>query len=362
MKLLVLAQTPPPLHGQSLMVQTLVAGLPGQGIVVRHVNLPLSRTSDDIGRARPGKVLTAVRAGLAARRAARRESCDVLYYVPAPGKRAALWRDIILLGLARPACPRLVLHWHASGLGEWLSSAASELERRLAHARLGHADLAIALSENLLADAGLLQPRKTAVVANGIEDPGGPVPAAPPVLRGPRRRVLFLGALSADKGVLVLIEAVARLRAAGAELELVLAGAPASAAEAAAIEHTAAPWGDAVQRPGFVTGLAKAALFRSADIFCLPTHYPHEAQPLVLLEALAQDLPIVATQWRGIPAMLPPGNPVVPPHDPAALAAGLAEALRAPPPPGANRGHFLARFTRERHLEALATALRSLEG
>ncbi len=41
MKLLILAQTPPPLHGQSAMVRTLVDGLPAPGVALHHVNLPL---------------------------------------------------------------------------------------------------------------------------------------------------------------------------------------------------------------------------------------------------------------------------------------------------------------------------------
>ena len=62
MKLLVLAQTPPPLHGQSQMVRTLVDGLPAHGLPLHHVNLRLSRDHADIGRWRPGKLLAVLAA------------------------------------------------------------------------------------------------------------------------------------------------------------------------------------------------------------------------------------------------------------------------------------------------------------
>src|SRR4051812_17333941 len=67
MKLLVLAQTPPPLHGQSAMVQTLLDGLGASpGFEVHHVNLRLSADAADIGRWRPGKVAGILRACVSA--------------------------------------------------------------------------------------------------------------------------------------------------------------------------------------------------------------------------------------------------------------------------------------------------------
>lgn len=356
MKLLVLAQTPPPVHGQSTMVETLVTGLPDRGIEIRHLNLRLSRDSGDIGRWRAGKVLRTVQAGLAARRLARREACDALYYVPAPAKRAALWRDLAVLRLARPACPRLVLHWHAVGLGTWLETRGTVWERRQTRTQLGGASLSIVLAESLRPDATVLQPDRIEVVPNGIADPATELPA---VTRAPgRKRILFLGACIAEKGVLVLLEAVARLRHAGLDAEVVVAGTPPTADDARRLREAAQPLGPAVQLVGFVSGPEKVALFRSCDVFCLPTFYPHEAQPLVLLEALAHDRPIVATHWRGIPELLPAGNPLVAPRDVTALQAGLAAALASPPPEGANRAHFLGHFTRGQHLDRLAAALR----
>lgn len=358
MKLLVLAQTPPPQHGQSLMVQTLVEGLPAHGIAVHHVNLRLSRDQGDIGRWRTGKVWAAIRAGLAARRSARAKDCDTLYYVPAPGKRGALWRDLVVLGLARPACRRLVLHWHASGLGDWLKQKPRSPERRLAQTHLGGADLSLVLSEDLRADAAMLNPVRIAVVPNGIADPGAA--PRPPARPGGTRRILFLGSCAVEKGVLDLLNAFTLLRGKGADVELVLAGTPPSPGDAAEIDHAVRRIGGGVTLAGFVGGEAKDSLLRRCDVFCLPSFYPHEAQPLAVLDALAHDLPVVATRWRGIPAMLPPGNPVVAPHDPQGLSVALAAALMSPPPPGANRAHFLAHFTRERHLGILAETLRSL--
>ena len=51
-------------------------------------------------------------------------------------------------------------------------------------------------------------------------------------------------------------------------------------------------------------GAEKAALFRAAEIFVLPTRYAVEAQPLVLLEAMASGCAIITTRAGEIPAIL----------------------------------------------------------
>jgi glycosyltransferase involved in cell wall biosynthesis len=51
-------------------------------------------------------------------------------------------------------------------------------------------------------------------------------------------------------------------------------------------------------------GAEKADLFRRADIFVLPTRYPVEAQPLVLLEAMAAGCAIVCSEAGEIPTIL----------------------------------------------------------
>ena len=194
MKLLVLAQTPPPLHGQSQMVRTLVDGLPAHGLPLHHVNLRLSRDHADIGRWRLGKLLAVLAAAGRAVAARWRHGCDTLYCVPAPGKRGALYRDWLLLALCRPFFPRLVLHLHNGGLADWLATHATAPERWLTRALLGRADLAIVLTPSLRPDADALRPRRVAVVPNGIPDPC-PAGAPPPPPTSAPFHVLFLGSV-----------------------------------------------------------------------------------------------------------------------------------------------------------------------
>ncbi len=350
MKLLLLAQTPPPLHGQSWMVETAVRGLPEHGVEVAHVNLRLSRNHADIGGWRVGKILAILDACFHAIVARFSEGCDTLYYVPAPGKRGAIYRDWLVMALCRPFFRRLVLHFHNGGLGHWLARDATALERALTHALLGRAALGIVLTESLRTDALALHARRVAVVPNGI---------AAPVIAATEREdfVLFLGAVSAEKGALDLLAAVRLLRARGHSTHLVFAG-PIDSDVRSVIDRARADDPGICREAGVVHGTAKADLLARCGAVCLPTHYEHEGQPLVALEALAADAPIVATRWRGLPETLPPTVSLVAPGDTISLAAAIAATLAVPPPAGAHREFFEARYTRDRHLAMLARALR----
>ena len=104
---------------------------------------------------------------------------------------------------------------------------------------------------------------------------------------------------------------------------------------------------------GVVQGEDKARALAQADIFALPTKYALEGQPLAILEAMAEGLPVVATPRAAIPDMVVDGVTgfLVPEGDIHALAFALgrlAEDADLRTRLGrAGRERFLARFTRE---------------
>ena len=51
----------------------------------------------------------------------------------------------------------------------------------------------------------------------------------------------------------------------------------------------------------FVAGEEKKALYLKSHVFCLPTYYPYEGQPISILEAYATGCVVVATLHSGIP-------------------------------------------------------------
>jgi glycosyltransferase involved in cell wall biosynthesis len=51
----------------------------------------------------------------------------------------------------------------------------------------------------------------------------------------------------------------------------------------------------------FIAGSAKRALYGASQVFCLPTYYPYEGQPISILEAYATGCVVVTTDHSGIP-------------------------------------------------------------
>lgn len=361
MKLLVLAQVPPPHHGQSAMVELLVRGLPEvtADIELHHVNLRLSGSSGDIGRWQPGKFFAARRAINEAKRVIREHGCDTLYYVPAPGKRIALWRDLMVLRALRPHVKKLILHWHASGLGTWLETNAHQWERRAAQRWLGQADLSIVLGEALRPDAEILKPVRVAVVPNGIPDPwaNSPEPTHSPLDPSGPVQLLFLGVGSEAKGLFDTIRALEKLPQG---FELTFAGEFDSTLDFQKFEKARSSGGNRIRAVGFVEGKKKHELLLQSDILVFPSRYAAEAFPLVILEALAANLAVVTTRWRAIPEMLPTGSTrLIEPGNIEELTEALASLAVDPESPN-TRSHFLEHFTQKTHLENLAAALRSL--
>jgi glycosyltransferase involved in cell wall biosynthesis len=98
---------------------------------------------------------------------------------------------------------------------------------------------------------------------------------------------------------------------------------------------------------GAQTPEAVAAYLAASDVFLFPTER-EEAAPLVLPEAMACGLPVVATRIGGITEVI--GRPgtegiLVPPGDVAAVVAGVDGLLR-----DAGRRHAMGRAARDRVL------------
>lgn len=361
MKLLVLAQIPPPLHGQSTMVRALLEGLRGsEDIEVLHSDLRLSDSHLDIGRWSCRKITRTFAAAFRTIALQVRHRCDALYYVPAPpGKRGALYRDWLILILCRRLFPHLILHWQGPGLAAWLDLKAMGIERALSRLALGSASLGVVLAEALRADAEYFRAKRNVVVPNGIPDPGPPSGTR----HCTRKQILFIGLCSEEKGLFSAADAVlAANRATGTEkFHLVAAGPFGDLATESRFRALALAHGGVIRHAGFVEGAAKNELFRTSRALLFPSRYPAEGAPLVVLEALAHDLPVVTTRWRALPEIVTPEcGRLVPSNEPEAIAAALLDLDENPPPAGACRARFLANYTIERHLESLKSAMLSL--
>jgi glycosyltransferase involved in cell wall biosynthesis len=122
-----------------------------------------------------------------------------------------------------------------------------------------------------------------------------PAPVAQEGAAAPRPLTLcHLSNLTAAKGALAFLKLFDRLRAAGVEVRAKVGGPATEPAVEAALRRAEADHADSFEWRGPVYGAAKADLLAACDLFVFPTAYVNEAQPVVLLEALAAGLPILA--------------------------------------------------------------------
>jgi glycosyltransferase involved in cell wall biosynthesis len=135
---------------------------------------------------------------------------------------------------------------------------------------------------------------------------------------------LYVGRVSSDKRVEVLLGAASLLEQAGTRVRFVIAGdGPAREL----LESEAPP---SVRFAGEVHGDELARLYASADVFCFPSTTDTFGQ--VILEAAASGLPVVAAAAGGALELVRHGETglLVPPDDADALAASLESLARYP--------------------------------
>jgi glycosyltransferase involved in cell wall biosynthesis len=136
--------------------------------------------------------------------------------------------------------------------------------------------------------------------------------------------VLAVGRLAPQKGFTTLLNAAARWRDLAPEPVLAIVGEGPLEAQ---LKHQAAELGLAVQFTGSRRDVP--ALLGSADVFVLPSLW--EGQPLIVQEALRAGVPVVATRVGGTPELTGEDAALlVPPGDPARLAAAVRSVLTDP--------------------------------
>lgn len=278
---------------------------------------------------------------------------------------------------------RIVLHMHC----EWLT----QLDARLIAARLAQTDLILGCSDHVTRQIQQRFPEHAArchTLANGVDVaefvPNGRSPSA-----NGARRLLFVGRVSPEKGVHVLLDAFRIVRQRYPEAQLDIVGSVGSApyefmvlvsddvhvAGLSAFYHGLAKKSNyfvdlqanetsGVHFTGPVPHADIAGYYHRADVLINPSFT--EAFGMSLVEAMACERPVVATRVGGMPDVLDEGvtGLLVEPGDAGALAESIVRVLDdralAAAMGQAGRRHVVERFAWNRvaaELEALYARL-----
>lgn len=238
----------------------------------------------------------------------------------------ALLLEIAALA-ARLRGTRYVAHQHlvlrpSTGTGRLLLPA---YQRLLYRGSLRRAHRVICLTEAMreqTVGAYGIDPARIAVIPNGV-DPARSS-AAPAVRRDDE--VLFIGRLTSQKNAGALLGAVAVLRDRGRPVRLRIIG---DGEDRARLEAQARRLDlEGVVFEGRMDAAAVGDAYRRATVLVMPS--THEGMPLVLLEAMANGIPVVASALPEIVEVGGDAVVAVPDPRPVALADALTTVLDSP--------------------------------
>jgi glycosyltransferase involved in cell wall biosynthesis len=225
---------------------------------------------------------------------------------------------------------RIVAHYHSASDDKRNEEGTLTLERSLTAVT----DRVIACSQaagDHVADLLGVPPERLTVVHNAVDTArfaGGDRAAARAALGIPAGRpaVALVGRIDEQKGQADYVRAAARVRAAHPDALLLLVGSTAKDDVAEPVRDLIRAEGveDVVRFTGYVDDMP--GLYAAIDVLAAPSR--SEGFGLMLVEAMAAGVPIVASAVGAIPEVVGDGPALlVPPYDPAALATAINRVL-----------------------------------
>ena len=361
MKVLFIATLPPPVTGQSVASQALLDQLEEDGHTVCTINLSKKTFRQGItSLSRIFEVLSLTwqtwKAG---------SDFDAVYLTTSESLAGNL-KDTLLLAVIGRLRSKTWLHLHGgAGMRNLLALRAGWI-RRLNRFFLKRVAGVIVLGDRLISIFdGYVEADRIRIVKNFVADNLflDERLIADKWSDNSVLRVLFLSNLLEGKGHLDLVKAISKL---SPEMHSCFyfdfAGGFESVVDESLFKSEIADL-PMVTYHGVVHGEAKQALLAKAHVFCLPTFYPYEGQPISILEAYASGCVVLTTDHSGIFDIFMPGKNgwEVKPRCPESIVAALESLafvnVDARKIAYQNRKEAGLLYTRQVHLRALYAAL-----
>ena len=257
-------------------------------------------------------------------------------------------RDTCYILLARLLGQRVVVHFRGGGFTQFYGALSRSLQAvvRFVVRRTDKVIVQADCLRHMFED--IVGADRVSVVPNGVDLTAWPRPEAAAVDDSSHQaplRVLFVGHLSAAKGLGDLLEAVPKVLRALPHTEFILAGETLgkernimtdAGGRSLGVESLDEHWrmieqdeacNRAVHALGTVFDEQKYQTFANADLFVLPSH--SEGFPLSMLEAMAAGLPVVCCAVGAIPEIISDGENgrLVQPGEPDELAEAIIDVL-----------------------------------
>lgn len=296
-KILFLLHLPPPVHGASLVGELIKnSKIINDSFKSRYINLLISRSVNESGKTKVLKLWRFVVSWFQLLFELIREKPDLCYFALTTNG-IGFYKDVTIVFLLKLFRVKTVLHLHSKGVKRNESNKINYLLYRYVFQNCN----VILLSNYLYDDIKTFVPKEQVYICpNGVAD-----------LKKDDRikfeiesksiNILFLSNLIKSKGVYVLMEACEILQRRGYNYSCYFVGGEGDvSAHQFMLEVAKRGITENAKYLGKKYGEDKDEIYKSADIFVLPTFYHNECFPLVLLEAMQNELPVVSTTEGGI--------------------------------------------------------------
>ncbi len=274
--------------------------------VCDYINLTTSFRLTRIGKGSLGKLWVVLRILANVGTALLKERYD-LCYITLTAKGAGFYKDFLIVLLLKLFRKKIVYHFHNKGVR---GNSTNFLKRAMYRFTFKNTQ-SILLAPQLYSDISKYVAKDDVFFCpNGMPDiefeqAGNTMGTA---ISSPCK-FLFLSNMMEEKGVYVLLDACAVLLKKSIRFECHFVGAWSDVSEADFDNYVVMKkLQQFVFAHGAQYGDEKLSFLKNANVFVFPTFYHNEAFPLVNLEAMQQELPIISTPEGGIPEMVSDGQ------------------------------------------------------
>ena len=219
-------------------------------------------------------------------------------YITSSRSNLGFIRDFSVICIARLWSTPMINHLHGADFRDFRNHSFLRPMIDFAYRKVA---CSIVLSPSMTEQYAVYPDMQLKVIPNFFEPVSQPTRSR--VSEGPLK-ILYLSNIMYSKGIFNLIEAVNLLVNDGYKIRLNIAGHFLSDRfmnlEDTQDRFNASLESNFISYHGAVFGDEKNDLFLDSDVFCLPTFYPTEAQPISLIEAMSLGCYIITTQHNYI--------------------------------------------------------------
>jgi glycosyltransferase involved in cell wall biosynthesis len=293
-RVLVAGPIPPPVGGVETVTEAILQSTAFERFEVRHCDLTKGRKKETQGKFDLGNMLWAIIHFVRMMRSVNLLRPHVVY-MPVATTWSGFWRDMVLAWIAKRRGAKLVGHIHGPKIADVLAKRG--MIGSVIRPCIGQFDILLVLGE---AWKGLLEgygyQGQVAVVPSTLNRGFFDVANAFHREHECKSPVgLFVGQVGRRKGVFDLLAALHLLKAAGRPAKVMIVGPPEYSGEWDELmaKRDELAVNDVAEFAGPLQGEALYERFRKASYFVLPSY--REGLPVVLFEAAAFELPVIAT-------------------------------------------------------------------